>query len=85
MKGAWAARPRSLLAPVLFEFGGRIEFDGIRRDDLEFGTTGRTVDDLSSFQVVVQGDLRPAFDAFCHCTSVSRALPLKPFELIRMK
>jgi len=56
----------SLLAPVLFEFRGGIQFDGIDADDFEFGTAGGTVDDLSHFQILVQGHVGPAFDALGH-------------------
>jgi hypothetical protein len=33
----------------------------------------------------VQGHVRPALDAFCHCTSVSTVYRLKAFELIKTK
>jgi len=43
----------TLLAPVLFEFRGRIEFCWVDGDDFELGTTGAAVEDLSNFDVVV--------------------------------
>ena len=48
-----------LFAPVFFELGGWFEHRWVDRDYFEFGTTGATVDDLSDFDIVVQGDLSP--------------------------
>ena len=55
----------TLLAPVLFEFRGRVEFRRVDGDDFQLGTTGATVDDLSDFEVVVQVDAGTAFRTIC--------------------
>jgi Rad3-related DNA helicase len=57
--------------------------DGVDREHFQLRATGRTVDYLSDFQVVVQGHVGPALDAFCHCVCFSRCYLLKTFEHIR--
>jgi len=73
------------LAPVFLELGRGVELDGVDADHFEFGAAGGTVDDLSDFEVLVQGDFGPTLDAFWHCTRNSISDPLKAFELIRIE
>ncbi len=69
------------LTPVLFELGGSLEDWRLGVDDFQFGATGRTVNDLSDFQIVVQGYLGPTLDAFGHCVRTWEPGSLKAFEL----
>lgn len=56
----------TLLPPVLVELGCPVEDGRLGVDDFEFLAAGVTVDDFSDFEVLVQGDVRPALDTFCH-------------------
>jgi hypothetical protein len=78
------ATANTSLTPVLFELGRAVELDGVGADDFQFGTAGGTVNDLSDFEVVVQGHVCPTLDAFCHCSSSCDRDPLKAFEHIRI-
>ena len=75
-----------LFAPVFFEFRGWFENRWVDSDYFEFGTTGATVDDLSDFDIVVQGDLSPTLWTFYVCHVRTQLFPtyiLKHIELVR--
>lgn len=66
-----AEKQAALLAPVFFQFRGGFERRRVDGDDFQFRATGSTVDDLSDFDVVVQGYFRPTLRAVTH-TGLSR-------------
>ena len=69
------------LAPVFFEFRGGFQLDGIDCDDLQFRTTGRTVDDFTDLDVIVQCHVATAFRTGCHSIRDVGAVPYQTVEI----
>ncbi len=67
----------NLLPPVLFELRRSVEDWRVYVDDFQFDTAGGTIDYLSRFQIVVQGHVGPALNAFYHRTLLYRSIGLK--------